>query len=150
MGIPVSVLGDDYPAGVIEKLQQRGVDLSGVHPLGRPGVRTWLLYENNVRRLIHHLGWCEYGGEVARALVSKAWRVCRLHSRSRFDGIRRSQRPLFQAANVSRRVLVFLSIADLPDGLTDRKHHRGVEPPHVCSSRTGQRLSSISNGQAVL
>ena len=32
----VSVLGDDYPAQVLEKLEQRGVDLTGVHPLGRP------------------------------------------------------------------------------------------------------------------
>ena len=30
----VSVLGDDYPAQVLEQLQQRGVDLTGVHPLG--------------------------------------------------------------------------------------------------------------------
>ena len=52
----VSVLGDDYPPRVLEALQQRGVDLSGVHPLGRPGVRTWLLYEGHVRRLIHRLG----------------------------------------------------------------------------------------------
>ena len=40
----VSVLGDDYPARVLEMLEERGVDLTGVHPLGRPGVRTWLLY----------------------------------------------------------------------------------------------------------
>jgi sugar/nucleoside kinase (ribokinase family) len=52
----VSVLGDDYPAQVLEHLQQRGVDLTGVHRLGRPGVRTWLLYEGQVRRLIHRLG----------------------------------------------------------------------------------------------
>jgi sugar/nucleoside kinase (ribokinase family) len=52
----VSVLGDDYPAEVLEQLQQRGADLTGVHPLGRPGVRTWLLYEGQVRRLIHRLG----------------------------------------------------------------------------------------------
>ena len=52
----VSVLGDDYPAQILEQLQQRGVDLTGVHRLGRPGVRTWLLYEGPVRRLIHRLG----------------------------------------------------------------------------------------------
>ena len=52
----VSVLGDDYPAQVLEQLQQRGVDLTGVHPLGRPGVRTWLLYEGHARRLVHRLG----------------------------------------------------------------------------------------------
>ena len=52
----VSVLGNDYPAQVLEQLQQRGVDLTGVHQLERPGVRTWLLYEGQVRRLIHRLG----------------------------------------------------------------------------------------------
>lgn len=52
----VSVVGDDYPVRALEQLQQRGVDLTGVHPLGRPGVRTWLLHEAHVRRLIHRLG----------------------------------------------------------------------------------------------
>lgn len=52
----VSVVGDDYPADVLQELQQRGADLSGVHALGRSGVRTWLLYEGQVRRLIHRLG----------------------------------------------------------------------------------------------
>jgi sugar/nucleoside kinase (ribokinase family) len=52
----VSPLGDDYPSGVLDTLQQRGVDLSGVRALGRPGVRTWLLYEGHLRRLIHRLG----------------------------------------------------------------------------------------------
>ena len=60
----VSVLGDDYPAQVLEKLRQRGVDLSGVHALGRPGVRTWLLYEGQVRHLIHRLG-CPTHAEVS-------------------------------------------------------------------------------------
>ena len=32
----VSIAGDDYPAAVLEAVQQRGVDLSGVHHLGRP------------------------------------------------------------------------------------------------------------------
>jgi sugar/nucleoside kinase (ribokinase family) len=52
----VSVLGSDYPTPVLDTLQQRGVDLSGVHRLDCPGVRTWLLYEGEVRRLIHRLG----------------------------------------------------------------------------------------------
>ena len=60
----VSVRGADYPGDVLEKLQQRGVDLAGVHPLGRPGVRTWLLYEGPVRRLIHRLG-CPTHEEVS-------------------------------------------------------------------------------------
>src|SRR5262245_30702577 len=60
----VSVLGDDYPAVMLDSLKKRGVDLSGVHPLGRPGVRTWLLYEGQVRRLIHRLG-CPTHEEVS-------------------------------------------------------------------------------------
>ncbi len=70
----VSVLGDDYPAGVLRILQQRGVDLSGVHALGRSGVRTWLLYEGHVRRLIHRLG-CPTHEEVSPrpALIPFDW-----------------------------------------------------------------------------
>jgi ribokinase len=60
----VSVLGDDYPADVLERLRQRGGDPTGVHRLGRPGVRTWLLYEGGVRRLIHRLG-CPTHEEVS-------------------------------------------------------------------------------------
>jgi sugar/nucleoside kinase (ribokinase family) len=74
----VSVLGDDYPAQVLEKLQQLGVDLTGVRPLGRPGVRTWLLYEGDVRRLIHRLG-CPTHAEVSPGpeLVPAEWRAAR-------------------------------------------------------------------------
>jgi sugar/nucleoside kinase (ribokinase family) len=60
----VSVLGEDYPADVLATLQQRGADLRGVRALGRPGVRTWLLYEGHVRRLIHRLG-CPTHEEVS-------------------------------------------------------------------------------------
>jgi sugar/nucleoside kinase (ribokinase family) len=52
----VSLVGDDYPAGILQILRQRGADLRGVHALGRSGVRTWLLYEGHLRRLIHRLG----------------------------------------------------------------------------------------------
>jgi sugar/nucleoside kinase (ribokinase family) len=74
----VSVLGDDYPAQVLERIEQRGVDLTGVHPLGRSGVRTWLLYEGNVRRLIHRLG-CPTHEEVSPspALIPSQWAAAR-------------------------------------------------------------------------
>jgi sugar/nucleoside kinase (ribokinase family) len=52
----VSVVGDDYPAEVLRALEQRGADLAGVHALRGPGVRTWLLYEGQNRRLIHRIG----------------------------------------------------------------------------------------------
>jgi sugar/nucleoside kinase (ribokinase family) len=54
-GVPVAVvapLGDDYPAPALDALSRRGVDLSALRPLGRPGLRTWLLYEDGVRRLV--------------------------------------------------------------------------------------------------
>lgn len=74
----VSVLGDDYPTDVLEELQQRGVDLTGVHRLGRPGVRTWLLYEGHVRRLVHRLG-CPTHEEVSPrpALIPSEWTAAR-------------------------------------------------------------------------
>ncbi len=52
----VSVAGDDYPAEMLDTLRARGIDTSGVSPLGRPGVRTWLLYEESGRRIVHHAG----------------------------------------------------------------------------------------------
>jgi cytidine kinase len=57
--LPVAVvapLGDDYPARALHALEHRGVDLSGLRPLGRPGLRTWLLYEPAGRRIVHRLG----------------------------------------------------------------------------------------------
>ncbi len=51
-----SVRGDDYPAAALDQLAARGVDLSGVRRLDGPGVRTWLLYEERARRVIHRLG----------------------------------------------------------------------------------------------
>jgi ribokinase len=74
----VSILGDDYPKDVLDTLRQRGVDLRGVHALGRPGVRTWLLYEGHVRRLIHRLG-CPTHEDVSprREHVPPEWGAAR-------------------------------------------------------------------------
>jgi sugar/nucleoside kinase (ribokinase family) len=74
----VSVVGDDYPARALEQLRQRGVDLTGVHPLGRPGVRTWLLHEAHGRRLIHRLG-CPTHEEVSPRpeFIPHAWSAAR-------------------------------------------------------------------------
>ena len=52
----VSVRGDDYPRHAIDALIRRGVDLSAVQPLHGPNLRTWLLYEPQGRRVLHHLG----------------------------------------------------------------------------------------------
>ncbi len=52
----VAPLGDDYPRETLRALESRGVDLSGLRPLRRPGLRTWLLYEPRARRVVHRLG----------------------------------------------------------------------------------------------
>jgi sugar/nucleoside kinase (ribokinase family) len=52
----VAPLGDDYPARALHALEHRGVDLTGLRPLGRPGLRAWLLYEATARRIVHRLG----------------------------------------------------------------------------------------------
>ncbi len=61
-----SVRGDDYPPSALQALAARGVDLAGVRPLGRDGVRTWLLYEGAIRRVVHRLG-CPSHAEVSPA-----------------------------------------------------------------------------------
>jgi sugar/nucleoside kinase (ribokinase family) len=52
----VSLVGTDYPVAMLEALEAHCIDLAGVHRLPGPGVRTWLLYEGHLRRLIHRLG----------------------------------------------------------------------------------------------
>jgi sugar/nucleoside kinase (ribokinase family) len=51
----VAVRGDEYPMEVLATLGKRGIALEGVQPLGRPGLRTWLLYEGVRRQIIHRL-----------------------------------------------------------------------------------------------
>ena len=51
----ISVIGDDYPSGMLDDLEARGIDLSGLRRLGRPGLRTWLLYEGRRRHVVHRL-----------------------------------------------------------------------------------------------
>lgn len=52
----VSLRGVDYPAAALDALRSRGVLLDGVHDLRANGVRTWLLYEGSIRRVIHRAG----------------------------------------------------------------------------------------------
>ena len=72
----VSLVGTDYPATMLDALRERGVDLTGVQPLRKPGVRTWLLYEGQVRRLIHRLG-CPTHEQVSPGPehIPPAWRA---------------------------------------------------------------------------
>ncbi|MFN8586706.1 MAG: carbohydrate kinase family protein [Candidatus Eisenbacteria bacterium] len=74
----VSLLGDDYPVEALERLERHGVALDGVRRLGRDGVRTWLLYEGRVRRVVHRLA-CPTHEEVSPEAddVPEAWRGAR-------------------------------------------------------------------------
>lgn len=49
----VSVAGTDYPRSALDGMAARGIDMTGVRPLGRPGVRLWALYEERLRQLVH-------------------------------------------------------------------------------------------------
>ncbi len=51
----VSVRGEDYPEEALDLMARRGIALDGVRPLGRPGLRSWLLYEGARRHLVHRL-----------------------------------------------------------------------------------------------
>ncbi len=73
-----SVAGSDYPAAALDQLAARGVDLAGVRTLGRPGLRTWLLYEERGRRVVHRLG-CPAHEEVSPGPddLPPGWRAAR-------------------------------------------------------------------------
>lgn len=73
-----SVQGDDYPQTMLDELRARGVLLDGVRRLGRNGIRTWLLYEGDLRRVIHQLG-CPSHEEVSPTPddIPLAWRRAR-------------------------------------------------------------------------
>ena len=79
-GVPTgvaSVRGDDYPAEVFDVLGKRGIDVSGVRPLGGPGIRTWLLYEGARRQVIHRLDRPSHA-DVSPATIPAAWRAARV------------------------------------------------------------------------
>lgn len=80
-GLPTGIVswrGEDYPSSALESLSARGVDLAGVHDLGRPGVRVWLLYEGRRRQLVHRLerpSHAEVSPSIAQ--VPASWRGAR-------------------------------------------------------------------------
>jgi sugar/nucleoside kinase (ribokinase family) len=80
-GIRVGVVtwkGSDYPAWALEALAARGVDLAGARPLGRSGLRTWLLYEGSRRRVVHHLESPTHEEASPTAeLIPESWREAR-------------------------------------------------------------------------
>lgn len=71
----VSIRGEDYPADALAHLAKRGIALDGIVELGKPGMRTWLLYEGRVRRVVHRLA-CPTHEEVSPEpeQVPAAWR----------------------------------------------------------------------------
>ena len=74
----VSLRGEDYPADALAALRERGVRLEGVHDLGVDGVRTWLLYEGAVRRVVHRLGGPTHEAvSPGPAHIPEAWRRAR-------------------------------------------------------------------------
>jgi sugar/nucleoside kinase (ribokinase family) len=75
----VSLRGDDYPAEALEQLRRRGVALDGIVPLHGPGLRTWLLYEDRVRRVVHQLGRPTHEAVSPEpAQVPESWRAARM------------------------------------------------------------------------
>ncbi len=52
----VAVRGFDYPWAALEALRERGIALDGIREIAGPNLRTWLLYEEAGRRVIHQLG----------------------------------------------------------------------------------------------
>lgn len=74
----VSLRGEDYPERALEELRARGIATDGVRALGRNGVRTWLLYEGRVRRVVHRLG-CPSHEEVSPEPgdVPDGWRAAK-------------------------------------------------------------------------
>jgi sugar/nucleoside kinase (ribokinase family) len=52
----VAPVGDDYPRATLDALAARGVDLAGLRPLGAPGLRTFLRYGAEGRRIEHQPG----------------------------------------------------------------------------------------------
>lgn len=51
----VSIAGTDFPTEALDSLAQRGLVLDGVTRTTQPGLRTWLLYEGNLRRVVHRM-----------------------------------------------------------------------------------------------
>jgi len=74
----VSLLGDDYPLVTLDSLHSRGVSMDGVHRLRANGVRTWLLYENGIRHVVHRLGCPSHEAVSPRPEhVPLPWRTAR-------------------------------------------------------------------------
>ena len=95
----VSVAGNDYPTSALDRLESRGIDLTGVRQLGRPGGRAWLLHEPSARRVIHHLD-CPSHAAVSPVLADlpAAWTTAR--------GIHLAPMPLERQFELTRGITI--------------------------------------------
>ncbi len=99
----VAVVGEDYPAAVLDALAERGIDLAGVRRLNGPSLRTWLLYEGRRRQVVHRLGGPTHAQVSPGAGdVPRAWRSGAVHlAPMPFDVQRRLIADLGDAAPLS-------------------------------------------------
>jgi sugar/nucleoside kinase (ribokinase family) len=73
-----SVVGSDYPGWAIETLADRGVALDGLRRIDGPGLRTWLLYEERLRQVIHRLERPSHADVSPRPEeLPRTWRAAR-------------------------------------------------------------------------
>lgn len=73
-----SVAGADYPGWAIEALAARGVALDGLRRIAGPGLRTWLLYEDRLRQVVHRLDRPSHADVSPRpAELPPRWRAAR-------------------------------------------------------------------------
>jgi len=76
----VSIAGSDFPPTMLDALEERGVDLSAVQRSQDPGLRTWLLYEGDVRRVLHRLeGATHEQASPAATDVPTKWQPRAIH-----------------------------------------------------------------------
>lgn len=76
----VSIAGSDFPSRMLRALEERGVELAGVRCSDEPGLRTWLLYEGGIRRVVHRLGGASHSQSSPTANdIPSAWQPLMVH-----------------------------------------------------------------------
>ncbi len=76
----VSVAGRDFPRQALDQLASHGVALEGVRQTDDPGLRTWLLYEGHLRRVVHRLDGATHDRASPRVHdIPESWRTRAIH-----------------------------------------------------------------------
>lgn len=76
----VSIAGSDFPIEMLQALEERGVDLAGVRRHDDRGLRTWLLYEGDIRRVVHRLDGATHEQSSPTAEdIPAHWRPLAIH-----------------------------------------------------------------------